>query len=142
MVDVHERCRLCGNTTLVPVLNLGEQPLSSVFPAPGAPDPSRSPLELVRCDGEDVCGLLQLRHSADVGEMYGATYGYRSGTTPLMREHLGYFSGPSFPSSGIRINRTCPSRTCEPLRTSIGPGVTTPACGSRSRTRGSARSAS
>ena len=80
MNTVHEQCRLCGSSPLETLFDLGDQPLSSVFPAKGEPDPSSSPLVLVRCSGEDgACGLLQLRHSADVGEMYGTTYGYRSG---------------------------------------------------------------
>lgn len=90
MTRIVERCRICGNERLVPVLSLGAQPLSSVFPEPGQRDPSVSPLELVRCAGTagEVCGLLQLRHSANVAEMYGQTYGYRSATSPTMRAHL------------------------------------------------------
>jgi NDP-4-keto-2,6-dideoxyhexose 3-C-methyltransferase len=65
--------------------------LSGVFPAPGAPDPSRSPLELVRCapnEARDACGLVQLQHSAELTEMYGATYGYYSSISPTMASHL------------------------------------------------------
>lgn len=91
MARTVEKCRICGNARLVPVLDLGTQPLSSVFPEAAAPDPSRAPLELVKCEapaGNGVCGLLQLRHSADIAEMYGQTYGYRSSTSPTMRAHL------------------------------------------------------
>ena len=59
--------------------------MSSVFPRPGAKDPSTSPLELIRC-GE--CGLIQLRHTADLSEMYGTTYGYYSSISPTMVKHL------------------------------------------------------
>ena len=85
------RCRLCGNEDLVPVLDLGKQPLSSVFPSPKDPDPSESPLELVRCNKSSkpsACGLVQLRHQADLSEMYGKTYGYFSSISPTMVEHL------------------------------------------------------
>lgn len=84
------RCRLCGNEELSPVLDLGNQPLSCTFPAPNAPDPPAAPLQLVRCAGDvsSVCGALQLRHSADVAAMYGATYGYRSSASRTMRAHL------------------------------------------------------
>jgi NDP-4-keto-2,6-dideoxyhexose 3-C-methyltransferase len=91
MIRAIQKCRICGNARLAPVLNLGAQPLSSVFPEATAPDPSLAPLELVKCEapaGESACGLLQLRHSANVSEMYGQTYGYRSGTSPTMRAHL------------------------------------------------------
>lgn len=91
MYKVVEKCRICGNPDLVPVLDLGNQALSAIFPTADAPDPGRSPLELVLCSGpedSDVCRLLQLKHSASVGEMYGLTYGYRSSTSPMMRSHL------------------------------------------------------
>ncbi|MFA6318891.1 MAG: class I SAM-dependent methyltransferase [Elusimicrobiota bacterium] len=84
-------CRLCGNDRFKPVLDLGTQVLSGVFPAPDAKDPSSSPLELIRCDAAsrpDACGLVQLRHSAALGEMYGATYGYHSSLSPTMISHL------------------------------------------------------
>lgn len=85
------QCRICGNTNFKTILDLGNQPLSGVFPRPDAPDPSLSPLELVRCDASKTpgaCGLVQLRHSADVSEMYGLTYGYYSSISPTMTAHL------------------------------------------------------
>jgi NDP-4-keto-2,6-dideoxyhexose 3-C-methyltransferase len=43
----------------------------------------------VKClGGDDVCGLLQLEHTYDHGEMYGENYGYRSGLNPSMVSHL------------------------------------------------------
>ena len=40
-------------------------------------------------DGKnDVCGLLQLRHSYHSHELYGANYGYRSGLNQSMINHL------------------------------------------------------
>lgn len=84
-------CLLCGNSDLQPILDLGEQPLSSVFPKPGDRDPSVSPLEMVRCNTAtnlDACGLVQLRHIAELSEMYGKTYGYFSSISPTMVDHL------------------------------------------------------
>ena len=49
------------------------------------------PLELVKChsdSGDPVCGLLQLRQSYPLDEMYGQNYGYRSGLNRSMVEHL------------------------------------------------------
>lgn len=83
------KCRVCGNEKLTPVLSLGSQPLSGIYPSPDSPDPSTSPLDLVICDGdESVCRTLQLKHSADAWEMYGDNYGFLSATSPTMRRHL------------------------------------------------------
>ena len=65
--------------------------ISFVFPAKNAPNPSRSPLELLKCNkskNKDVCGLLQLKQNADLDEMYGSTYGYYSSISPSMISHL------------------------------------------------------
>ncbi len=84
-----DACRVCASTELHAVLHLGEQSLTGVFPrSPGA-NLTRGPLELVKCvGGEGRCGLLQLRHSYDPREMYGAEYGYRSSLNRSMVEHL------------------------------------------------------
>ena len=82
-------CRICGNENLERVLDLGEQTLTGVFPKTRDADITRGPLRLVKCVGDDVCGLLQLEHSYDLGEMYGDNYGYRSGLNPSMVAHLG-----------------------------------------------------
>jgi NDP-4-keto-2,6-dideoxyhexose 3-C-methyltransferase len=86
-----QQCRICGNKHLAPILSLGEQRLSGVFPHPDAPQPSYSPLELLRCDttaNPKACGLVQLKHTAELGEMYGTTYGYYSSLSPTMESHL------------------------------------------------------
>lgn len=79
-----EACRVSGSRNLIPVLHLGEQELTGVFPRPGEPVTS-GPLELVWCPDS---GLLQLGHSFDPGEMYGENYGYRSGLNASMVRHL------------------------------------------------------
>jgi ubiquinone/menaquinone biosynthesis C-methylase UbiE len=38
--------------------------------------------------GDETCGLLQLEHSYDLREMYGANYGYRSALNISMVKHL------------------------------------------------------
>lgn len=86
-----EKCRICGNRDLVPILSLGEQYLTGVFPRlPGAAL-SKGPLELVACSTAQrpkACGLVQLRQSYDLNEMYGANYGYRSSLNTAMVKHL------------------------------------------------------
>jgi hypothetical protein len=79
------RCRLCAASNLVAVLDLGHQALTGVFPASPDHSVTTGPLELVWCSS---CTLLQLAHSYDPSEMYGASYGYRSGLNRSMSEHL------------------------------------------------------
>ncbi|MEM3074933.1 MAG: class I SAM-dependent methyltransferase [Candidatus Pacearchaeota archaeon] len=84
-------CRVCGNKNLISLLDLGSHSLSGVFPGENEPDPISVPLELVKCDEKKVshyCGLVQLRHTPPLEEMYGSNYGYRSGLNQTMTNHL------------------------------------------------------
>jgi hypothetical protein len=84
------KCRICGNENLVTVLDLGEQVLTGVFPKKKGEAITKGPLALVKCHGTPgCCGLVQLKHSYDLGEMYGDNYGYRSGLNRSMVKHLG-----------------------------------------------------
>jgi len=84
-----ESCRICKNSHLECVLDLGEQMLTGVFPREKGAGVTVGPLRLVKCTGGDeVCGLLQMEHSYDLGEMYGENYGYRSGLNASMVKHL------------------------------------------------------
>ena len=84
-----KKCRICGNSDLVPVVDLGEQYLTGVFPLQKTETLSKGPLRLVKCHGgESVCGLLQLEHSYDLKQLYGDNYGYRSGLNASMVHHL------------------------------------------------------
>ncbi len=83
------RCRICGNNNLIDVLDLGKQALSGHFPKPNEPV-GMGPLVLVKCDETSVnsCGLLQLKHTYNLTEMYGQNYGYRSSLNNSMVKHL------------------------------------------------------
>ena len=83
-----ERCRICGSPQLEPILSLGEQYLTGVFPRSREQKMTCGPLELVKCHADDGCGLVQLRHSYDCDEIYGENYGYRSGLNRSMVAHL------------------------------------------------------
>jgi hypothetical protein len=85
------KCRICGNQELIPVLSLGIQSLTGVFPTRKDQQVTAGPLDLVKCSESgagNTCGLLQLRQSYDLNEMYGLNYGYRSGLNRSMVEHL------------------------------------------------------
>jgi NDP-4-keto-2,6-dideoxyhexose 3-C-methyltransferase len=82
------KCRVCGNARLEKVLELGNQALTGVFPKSPTEQLTVGPLTLVKCVGDDACGLLQLGHTYSLEEMYGDNYGYRSGLNPSMVAHL------------------------------------------------------
>jgi NDP-4-keto-2,6-dideoxyhexose 3-C-methyltransferase len=98
------KCRICGNSHLEQVIDLGSQALTGVFPRTVDQQVPAGPLELVRCSGDRACGLVQLRHSCDPDLMYGENYGYRSGLNTSMVKHLGdaarYITGIAQPTAG------------------------------------------
>jgi hypothetical protein len=79
------KCRISGSTHLIPVLSLGTQYLTGVFPKSFDAPLSQGPLDLVWCPDS---GLLQMKQSYAPTEMYGANYGYRSGLNASMVRHL------------------------------------------------------
>jgi C-methyltransferase C-terminal domain/Putative zinc binding domain/Methyltransferase domain len=78
-------CRICGGEGLDVLLELGTQYLTGVFPRRPDESLTKGPLTLVRCDN---CGLVQLLHSYERTELYGAHYGYRSSLNRRMVSHL------------------------------------------------------
>jgi len=82
------RCRICGGDHLVSVMALGEQTLTGVFPRSRTEKVTSGPIDLVKCAAEGGCGLVQLKQSYDLSEMYGMNYGYRSGLNASMVRHL------------------------------------------------------
>jgi NDP-4-keto-2,6-dideoxyhexose 3-C-methyltransferase len=83
-----DHCRICGNNNLVLIMDIGVQALTGMFPKSPEEEVFSGPVQLVRCVGDDFCGLVQLRQSYDVELMYGDNYGYRSGLNPSMVAHL------------------------------------------------------
>jgi len=80
-----EKCRISGSKNLVTVLSLGEQYLTGVFPKSEDEEITKGPLDLVWCPDS---GLLQMKQSFSLEEMYGENYGYRSGLNSSMVKHL------------------------------------------------------
>ncbi len=80
-----KKCRISGSTNLIKVLSLGEQYLTGVFPKNKEDKVTKGPLDLVWCPDS---GLLQMKQSYNLDEMYGDNYGYRSGLNISMIRHL------------------------------------------------------
>src|SRR4051812_18737132 len=100
------KCRVCGNPDLIPVVDLGDQYVSSLFPTDlnYRSKISSYPLDLVMCQKRHgTCGVIQLGHSFDLTEMY-SLYPYTSATNDSMvrilrtlaSETFGYFRGDSW----------------------------------------------
>lgn len=85
MLKEINHCRNCQSTNLTEVLSLGEQVLTGVFPKSKDEKITKGPLDLVWCQN---CGLLQMKQSYSLDEMYGENYGYRSGLNKSMVQHL------------------------------------------------------
>ena len=79
------KCRISNSTNLITVLSLGEQVLTGVFPKTINENITKGPLDLVWCPDS---GLLQMKQSYSLDEMYGDNYGYRSGLNESMVRHL------------------------------------------------------
>jgi len=87
-----QSCRICGNTRLTPVIDLGAQCLASLFDDGNPHNQLRTPIPLavVRCDPdqtEEACRFVQLTHTVPPEVLYH-DYGYRSGINTTMRCHL------------------------------------------------------
>lgn len=85
-------CRICGSTSLTPVVSLGDQFIGGVLAsADGSAFIKRKvPLDLVRCDpgaDQDACGLVQMRHTVPPKVLYHKYY-YQSGINQSMRDNL------------------------------------------------------
>ncbi len=80
-----KNCRICKSKKLNTILSLGDQFLTGVFPKTPDDKISKGPLDLVRCSN---CGLLQMKQSYNIDEMYGENYGYRSSLNSSMVKHL------------------------------------------------------
>jgi hypothetical protein len=80
-----KKCRLQKSPDLISVLNLGNQYMTGIFPKSLDQHVHKCPLELVWCKKSN---LLQLKHTYDLGQMYGDNYGYRSSLNSGMVKHL------------------------------------------------------
>jgi hypothetical protein len=80
-----KECRICSSTNLKQVLSLGNQYLTGVFPKNVDENVTSGPVDLVWCPES---GLLQMKQTYSLEQMYGDNYGYRSGLNASMVSHL------------------------------------------------------
>ena len=80
-----KHCRSCNSSNIEVVFDLGEQVLTGVFRSESLDDISSSPVALVVCNS---CRLVQMKYSYSLNEMYNDGYGYQSGLTTYMSQHL------------------------------------------------------
>ena len=80
-----KKCRFCKTNKFNEIVNLGNQPLSGVFPDISSKDPPKGKLISIKCK---KCNLIQLKHSASINKIYGNDYGYNSSLSKLMVNHL------------------------------------------------------
>ncbi len=83
------KCRVCASHDLRTVVDLLPQALGGRFESPErVNDIPIAPLHLVQCAPQTGCGLVQLKDSCSPSELYGSSYGYRSGLNASMVSHL------------------------------------------------------
>jgi hypothetical protein len=80
-----KKCRISDSENLIEILSLGNQYLTGVFPKSKNEKITIGPVDLVWCPDS---GLLQMKQSYSLDEMYGDNYGYRSGLNESMVKHL------------------------------------------------------
>jgi GDP-mannose 4,6-dehydratase len=85
IISYLKNCRICKNDDLRDVISLGEQFITSRFPAYGDFSTPKTSIVLCMCQS---CGLIQLRETTNCEELYEYEYGYRSGISNTMRSHL------------------------------------------------------
>jgi GDP-mannose 4,6-dehydratase len=84
-MEILTNCRICKSKNLVDVIKLGEQYITSRFPMYN--DFSTPKTNITLCLCED-CSLVQLKETTASCELYEHEYGYRSGISNTMKDHL------------------------------------------------------
>jgi len=79
------QCRICKSEKLCEVIDLGQQIITSRFPKLGDYTTPSTKIRLAMCF---QCNLVQLKDTTPSSELYEHMYGYRSGISNTMRQHL------------------------------------------------------
>lgn len=94
-------CRICDGNKLFDVISLGTQKITSRFPVYNDLTTPETEIDLVLCE---KCGLVQLKQNIQQSELYEQNYGYKSGISNTMRNHLKDYSDEIL--SYISLNET------------------------------------
>ena len=78
-------CRICNSSDIDIVISLGNQYITSRFSDYGDFTTPKTDIDLCICNN---CRLLQLLQTTCASQLYEYEYGYRSGISNTMREHL------------------------------------------------------
>jgi NDP-4-keto-2,6-dideoxyhexose 3-C-methyltransferase len=78
-------CINCKSSQLDKIIDIGSQPISSVFPTEKKYDLKEYSLDVFKCED---CELVQFGSFAPLDDMYGSTYGYRTSLSGLMINHM------------------------------------------------------
>ena len=79
------KCRNCKSSKLKKIITVGSQPLSGICQKKKKFNLKKYPLNLYKCKN---CQLIQLSKVAPANEMYGLSYGYWTGLSDLMINHM------------------------------------------------------
>lgn len=79
------KCKNCKKKNLKKILDLGSQPISSVFYKKKESKLKKYSLDLFKCE---FCDLIQFSKLAPLDDMYGSTYGYRTSLSKYMIDHM------------------------------------------------------
>ena len=78
------KCRNCKNKRFNKIIKIGNQPISSSTLKKKI-NLKKYPLDLYKCN---KCDLIQLSKVAPSNQMYGESYGYWTGLSKLMVNHM------------------------------------------------------
>ena len=78
-------CKNCHQKRLKKIINIGRQPISSVFLSKKIKNLKKHSLDLYECQ---ICKLVQFYKLAPLKDMYGTTYGYRTSLSKMMISHI------------------------------------------------------
>ena len=79
------KCRNCSLKLKKKIVEIGNQPISSIFYKNKKYNLKKYPLDLFKCSR---CSLVQLLKNAPLKEMYGENYGYKTSISNMMVGHL------------------------------------------------------
>ena len=85
IVTICNNCRICNSELLEDIISIGDQYITSRFPIYGDFSTPKTNIKLCLCND---CGLVQLRETVQCNELYEYEYGYRSGISNTMKNHL------------------------------------------------------